>query len=101
MTRPMTKAQLSLIAVPIDGRRREDSLVRFLMEAVLAGTVIGVGVATSVLLSDTFGLIALMRSQSHPLATAFAFILSGAVIFAPISLAVAVGLSAGMRDHGA
>ena len=35
-----------------------------------------------------------MRGQSDALATAFAFILGGAMISTPLSLAVAVGLTA-------
>lgn len=94
MTRPMTKAQLSLMADRIDRQLREDSFVRFLMEAVVFGAAIGTGIATLVLFSDTFGLFTLIRGQSDSIAASFAFIISGAMTFAPISLAAAVGLAA-------
>jgi hypothetical protein len=98
MTRPMTNAQLSLMAVPIDRRLRNDSLVWFLTDSAVFGAGIGIVIATIILLSDTFGLFTLIRSQSNSIPTAFAFILSGAMIFAPISLAVAVGLAARARQ---
>ena len=43
MTRPMTKAQLSPMAVPIDRRFRKDSFVSFLTDAVVFGALIGSG----------------------------------------------------------
>ena len=94
MTRPMTTAQLSLMAAPIGRQHREDSFVRFLIDAVVLGAGIGIGIATLILLTDTFGLSTLMRGQSDALATAFAFILGGAMISTPLSLAVAIGLTA-------
>ena len=94
MTGPMTTTQLSLMAVPIDRRLGEDSLVRFLLEAVLFGAAIGAGAAISILLSDTFGLFTLIRGQSDSIAASFAFIISGAMTFAPIFIAVALGLAA-------
>jgi hypothetical protein len=98
MTLPMTKAQLSLMAVPIDRRLREDPFVWFLTDAAAFGAAIGSVIATVVLLSDMFRLFTLIRGQSDSIAAAFAFIFSGAVIFAPICLAVAVGL-AGVRSQ--
>jgi hypothetical protein len=94
MTRPMTTAQLSLMAAPIGRQHREDSFVRFLIETVVVGIGIGIGVATLILLTDMFGLSTLMLGQSDALATAFAFILGGAMVSTPLSLAVAVGLTA-------
>ena len=61
---------------------------------MVLGAGIGIGIATLILLTDTFGLSTLMRGQSDALATAFAFILSGAMISTPLSLAVAIGLTA-------
>jgi hypothetical protein len=48
MTRPMTNAQLSLMAVPIDRRLRNDSLVWFLTDSA----VFGAGIASSLPLSS-------------------------------------------------
>jgi hypothetical protein len=93
MTRPMTKAQLSLMAVPVDRQHRKDSFVRFLIDTVVFGAAIGIGIATLILLTDTFGLSTLMRGQSDAIATAFAFVASGAMVSTPLSLAVAVGLA--------
>jgi hypothetical protein len=93
MTRPMTKAQLSLMA-PIGRQCRKDPFVRFLIDAVVFGAGIGIGIATLILLTDTFGLSTLMRGQSDALATAFAFIFGGAMVSTPLSLAVAIGLAA-------
>jgi hypothetical protein len=89
----MTKAQLALMAAPIDRQSRHDSFVRFLLNALALGAGIGTGIATLILLTDTFGLSTLMRGQSDALATACAFIFDGAMISAPLSLAVAVGLA--------
>jgi hypothetical protein len=94
MTHPMSKAQLSLMAAPIGWECHEDSFVRFLIKTVVFGIGIGIGVATLILLTDTFGLSTLMLGQSDALATAFAFILGGAMVSTPLSLAVAVGLTA-------
>lgn len=93
MTRPMTKAQLSTMAVPIGRQRRQDSFVPFLLNVVALGAGVGIGIATLILLTDTFELSTLMRGQSDALATACAFIFSGAMISVPLSLAVAVGLA--------
>ena len=93
MTRQMTKAQLSLMAVPIDRQPPQDSFVQFLLKVVTLGAGVGIGIATLILLTDTFGLSTLMRGDSDALATACAFIFSGAVISVPLSLAVAVGLA--------
>lgn len=93
MTRPMTKAQLSLMAVPIGRQRRQGSFVLFLLNVVALGAGAGTGIATLILLTDTFGLSTLMRGQSDALATACAFIFSGAMISVPLSMAVAVGLA--------
>ena len=93
MTRPMTKAQLSLMAAPIGRQPRKDSFVRFLIDVVVFGAGIGIGIATLILLTDTFGLSTLMRGQSDALTTAFAFIFGGVMISTPLSLAVAVGLA--------
>jgi hypothetical protein len=94
MTRPMTNAQLSLMAVPLVRRLRHDSFARVLTDSVVFGAGIGIVIATVMLLSDTFGLFTLIRGQSNSIAAAFAFIFSGAMSFAPISLAVAVGFGA-------
>ena len=93
MTRPMTKAQLSLMAAPIGRQRQQDSFLRFLIENVVLGAGIGIGIATIILLTDTFGLFTLIRGQSDPIATAFAFVISGIMIFTPLALAVTVGLA--------
>ena len=93
MTRPMTKAQLSLMAVPIGRQRRQDSFVPFLLNVMALGVGVGIGIATLILLTDTFGLSTLMRGQSDALTIACAFIFSGAMISVPLSLAVAVGLA--------
>jgi hypothetical protein len=92
MTRPMTKAQLSLMAAGWQNHH-DDSFVRSLINTVVLGTGIGTFIATLILISDTFGLFTLARSQSDPIATAFAFVASGVMIFTPLSLAVAVGLA--------
>jgi hypothetical protein len=93
MTRPMTKAQLSLMAVPIGRQHRQDSFVQFIFSVVALGAGIGIGIASLILLTDTFGLSTLMRDQSDALATACAFIFSGAMISVPLSLAIAIGLA--------
>jgi hypothetical protein len=87
----MTKAQLSLMAVPIGRQRQQDPFIRFLIDNVVLGAGIGVGIATLILLTDTFGLLTLIRGQSDPIATAFAFVFGGVMIFTPLVLAVAVG----------
>ena len=92
---PMTKAQLSPMAAPIGRQPRKDSFVRFLIDAFGAG--IGIGIATLILLTDTFGLSTLMRGQSDALTTGFAFIFGGVMISTPLSLAVAVGLAGGAK----
>jgi hypothetical protein len=89
----MTKAQLSLLAVPIGRQPRQDSFIPFLLKVVALGGGAGIGIATLILLTDTFGLSTLMRGDSDALATACAFIFSGAMISVPLSLAVAVGLA--------
>ena len=91
MTRPLTKAQLSLMAAPVDWRRQQDSFVQFLIRNVVLGAGIGIGIPTLILLTDTFGLFTLIRGQSDPIATAFGFVVSGVMIFTPLVLAVAVG----------
>ena len=50
MTRPMTKAELSLMALP---QSQGDLLVRFLINNMVLGAGIGIGVATFILLTDT------------------------------------------------
>ena len=72
---------------------REDCFVRFLIETVVVGIGIGIGVATLILLTDMFGLSTLMRGQSMHLPP-IAFILGGAMVSTPLSLALAVGLTA-------
>ena len=91
MTRPMTKAQLSLMATPIGRQRQQDPLIRFLIDNMALGAGIGIGIATLILLTDTFGLFTLIRGQSDPIATTFAFVVAGVMIFTPLVLAVAVG----------
>ena len=91
MTRPMTKAQLSLMATPIGRHPPQDSFIQFLLYNVVFGTGIGIGIATLILLTDTFGIFTLIRGQSDPIATALAFVIGGVMIFTPLALAVAVG----------
>jgi hypothetical protein len=91
MTRPLTKAQLSLMAAQIDGQRQQDAFIQFLMRNMALGAGVGIGIASLILLTDTFGLFSLIRGQSDPIATAFGFIVSGVMIFSPLVLAVAVG----------
>ena len=52
MTRPMTKAQLPLMAVPIGRQRRQDSFVPFLLNVVALGAGVGIGIATLILLKS-------------------------------------------------
>ena len=100
MTRPITKAQLSLMPVPINRRLREDSIIHFMTKVVLLGASIGIGIAALILLSDTFGLFTLISAESNPIAIAFSFIVSGGMISTPFSLAVSVGLSGkGRKDQ--
>jgi hypothetical protein len=91
MTRPMTKAQLLLMASPIRRQCQQRSLIQFLFDNVVLGAGIGIGIATLILLTDTFRLLTLIRDQSDPIATAFAFVVGGVMIFTPLVLAVAVG----------
>jgi hypothetical protein len=91
MTRPMTKAQLSLMAAPIGRQPPQDSFIQFLLYNVVLGAGIGIGIASLILLTDTFGLFMLIRGQPDPIATAFAFVMGGVMIFTPLVLAVAVG----------
>jgi hypothetical protein len=81
------------MAAPIDRQRRRDSFVRYLIDAVVFGAGMGIGIGTLILLTDSFGLSTLMRGQSDALAIALAFIFGGVMISTPLSLAVAVGLA--------
>jgi hypothetical protein len=90
MTRPITKAQLSLMAASIGRQRQQVSFVQFLIDNVVLGAGIGIGIATFILPTDTFGLLTLFHGQSDPIATAFAFVGGGVMIFTPLVLAVAV-----------
>jgi hypothetical protein len=89
----MTKAQLSTMAVPIGRQRCQDSFVPFLLNVMALGAGAGIGIATVILLTDTFGLSTLMRGQSDSLVIACTFLFSGAMISVPLSVAVAVGLA--------
>jgi hypothetical protein len=86
------------MAVPIGRWLPKDPFVWFLTDAVVFGGGIGIIIATVMLVSDMFGLFTLIRGQSDSIATAFAFIFSSVMIFAPISLAVSVGLAGRMRS---
>ena len=91
MTRPLTKTQLFLMAAPIGWQRQQDSFIQFLIRNGVLGAGIGIGIATLMLGTDTFGLFTLIRGQSDPIATAFGFVVSGVMVFTPLVLAVAVG----------
>jgi hypothetical protein len=60
-----------MMATPIERQSRHDSFGG-------AGIGIGIGIATLIVLTDTFGLSTLIRGQSDALATACAFVFSGA-----------------------
>ncbi len=91
MTHPMTKTQLSLMAAQIGRQPPQDSFIQFLLHNVVLGAGIGIGIASLILLTDTFGLFMLIRGQPDPIAMAFAFVMGGVMIFTPLVLAVAVG----------
>ena len=91
MTRPLTKAQFSLMAAPVDWQRQQDAFIQFLIRSMALGAGIGISIATLILLTDAFGLFTLINGQSDPIATAFGFVISGVMIFTPLVLAVAVG----------
>ena len=93
MTRPTSKTQLSLPAAAIT-RPFEPSLIRLLMENVFVGAAIGVAAAATLLLTDTFGVLTLLREQTHPILPALAFVIGGAMIFSTLALALIVGRAA-------
>jgi hypothetical protein len=76
----------SLLVAPIGRQRQQDAFVQFLIDNVVLGAGIGIGIATFILLTDTFGLLTLFRGQSDPIATAFPFVGGGVMIFTPLVL---------------
>ena len=62
MTRPLTKAQLSLMAAQIDGQRQQDAFIQFLMRNMALGAGVGIGIASLILLKDTFALASSVAS---------------------------------------
>jgi hypothetical protein len=91
MTRPLTKAQLSRLATPVGQQRQQDPFVRFLIRNLAVGAGIGIGIATLILATNTFGLLTLISGQSDAIAIAASFVVGGVMFFTPLTLAVAVG----------
>jgi hypothetical protein len=90
MTRPLTNAELSLLA-PVSRQNQQDPFIRFLFRNAALGAAVGIGVAILLLITDSFGLLDLIRGQSDAIAVVVSFVVGGVMFFMPLTLAVAVG----------
>ena len=91
MTRPLTKAQLSRLASPVSRQCQPDPLVQFILRNMALGAALGIGVATLILITNSFGLLTLILKQPDAIAIAASFVVGGIMFFTPLTLAVAVG----------
>ena len=60
---------------------------------MMLGAGTGVMFAVVMLLTDAFGMSALLRDVTDPFGHIVAFLVGGVMIFTPLTLAVAVGLA--------
>lgn len=93
MTRPMTKSELAQLSRSFAKPNGADPFIRFVIGSMTLGAGLGVMFAAIVLLSDAFGTLGLLRDVTDPFGHIVAFLLGGAMIFTPLTLAVAVGLA--------
>jgi hypothetical protein len=93
MTRPLTKSELAALASVFAEDRKADPFVRFIIDKMVLGAGIGVLVGIFMLLTDAFGMASLLRDVTDPFGHIVTFLVGGAMFFAPLTLAVAVGLA--------
>jgi hypothetical protein len=91
MTRPLSQSELSLMTAQIGQQAQPSSFTRFLINSVVLGAWIGIGMAALVLLTNTCGILTLILAQADPIAPAVAFVVAGIMIFVPVTVAGAVG----------
>ena len=93
MTRPLTKTELAALAGAFAQEEKADPFVRFIIDKMVLGAGIGVLVGVIMLLTDAFGMSSLLRDVTDPFGHIVTFLAGGAMFFAPLTLAVAVGLA--------
>jgi hypothetical protein len=92
MASPMTFNALK--GAPFLRPLRQNAFGRFLIDGIVFGVGLGIAIPTILLVTDTFGLLTLTRAQSDAVAAAIALIVSGVMIFVPLSFAAAASLGA-------
>jgi hypothetical protein len=89
----MTKTELAQLSRSFAEHDEVDPFIRFIIDKTVLGAGLGVMFAAVVLLSDAFGTSGLLRDVTDPFSHIVAFLVGGAMIFTPLTLAVAVGLA--------
>lgn len=93
MTRPLTKAELSALTSKFARNTELDPFIPFIIDNMVLGAGIGVLIGAALLLGDAFGLSSLLAKVTDPVGHIVTFLVGGAMFFAPLTLAVAIGLA--------
>ena len=92
MTRPLTSTEVLALTRIFAPAPKANPVVDFFVDKMLLGAWFGVLAGATLLLGNAFGLLSLLRSVDDPLAHIVVFLVGGAMFFAPLTLAVAIGI---------
>jgi len=93
MTRPLTKTELFALTSAFARKDEADPFISFIVDKMVLGAGIGVLVAVTLLFTNAFGMVSLLRDVTDPFGHIVAFLVGGVMIFMPLTLAVAVGFA--------